>query len=97
MTNKSIALLNGLAEKTISEKESIIKEVVSIEFEKIIAQANILKKKSNVEDRFVKGILATKNSDELFCYLKKLTMVEISLITSYGIDVDFMNIINVSE
>ena len=48
-------------------------------------------------DNYVKNIISTKNSDELFFYLDHLTVIEISLISSFGIDVAFMNLLKVSE
>ena len=96
MTNRSIAILANIQNKSYEEKEKAVKEVVSIEYKKIIVQAKRYNKICNW-DNYVKNIISTKNSDELFFYLDHLTVIEISLISSFGIDVAFMNLLKVSE
>lgn len=96
MTNKSIAILAGIQNKSQEEKSRAVKEVVAIEYKKIIAQAKRYSKMCNW-DKYIKSILAATNSEELFCFLDKLTFVEISLVASFGIDVEFMNLLKVSE
>ena len=96
MTNRSIAILAGIQNKSQEDKAQAAKEIVTIEYNKIIAQAKRYSKMCEW-DKYVKDILATTNSEELFSLLDKLTFVEISLVASYGIDVLFMNLIKVSE
>lgn len=97
MTNKSISLIKSLEGKNIFEKEQILSEVIAIEFNRIKAQAKLFEKNSNMSDKLVEGVIKAENKDELFIYLKNLSVVEISLLTSYGLDVNFMNILKVSE
>lgn len=96
MTNKSIALLSEMTGKKLVEQEKITKEIVAIEYNKIIAQANNFKKLYN-DDELVNALLNVKGSDELFEYLNKLSIIEISLLSSYGVEVAFMNVLKVSE
>lgn len=96
MTNRSISLLAGITGKSLAEKEKITKEIVTIEYEKIIAQAkNFIKLCSDKEQ--VKTIASLKDPNELFDYLNNLNIVEISILSAYGIDVAFMNVLKVSE
>lgn len=97
MTNKSIRLIMAMEGKNIIEKQLIIKEILSVEFDKIKAQAKIFEKNSNEENELVKGVTISESSEELFEYLNKLSVIEISLLDAYGIDVDVMNILKVSE
>ena len=88
MTNKSIRLIMAMEGKNIIEKQLIIKEILSVEFDKIKAQAKIFEKNSNEENELVKGVTISESSEELFEYLNKLSVIEISLLDAYGIDVD---------
>ena len=67
------------------------------EYKKIKAQAKNFLKNGKKSDKIVEGLINCDSSDELFEYLKKLSVVEISIITSYGIDVSYMNMLKVSE
>jgi len=96
MTNKSISLLSAMTNKNLDEKIEIAKEIVAIEYKKIIAQARNFEKLYK-EDKLVNAILETKDNNELFEYLNKLNILEISLLSSYGIEVSFMNVLKVSE
>lgn len=95
MTNKSIELLTKMMINDKEQKIEIAKEILKIEYKKIIAQAKNFNKMCNTE-KFVNDILGFKDSNELFDYLNNLSVVEISLLSSYGIDVAFMNLLKVS-
>ena len=97
MTNKSMALILSMRDKNNEQKELILKEVVSIEYKKIKAQAKNFLKNGKKSDKIVESIINCNSSDELFECLKKLSVIEISIITSYGIEVSYMNMIKVSE
>ncbi len=92
MTNKSINLIRNIEGKDKSEKEAIIKEVIDIEFKKIKAQAKLNSKSHNVH---IENIAKIENSEELYEYLMKLSVVDICLISSIGVDVNFINMIKV--
>ena len=92
MTNKSINLIRNIEGKDKSEKEAIIKEVIDIEFKKIKAQAKLNFKSHNVH---IENIAKIENSEELYEYLMKLSVVDICLISSIGVDVNFINMIKV--
>ena len=96
MTNKSISILSAMTSESLDKKIEMAKEIVAIEYNKIIAQANNFKMQYK-EDEFVNTIVNIKDSGELFEYLNKLNILEISLLSSYGIDVAFMNVLKVSE
>ena len=97
MTNKSINLIMSLEGKSKIEKELILREILSIEFKKIKAQVENFQSKSEFENELAKGIMNTNNSDELFSYLNQLSVIEISLLDAYGIDVSVMNLLKVSD
>lgn len=96
MTNKSIELLTKMMINDKEQKIEIAKEILKIEYKKIIAQAKNFNKMCNTE-KLVNDILRFKDSNELFNYLNNLSVVEISLLSSYGIDVAFMNLLKVSD
>ena len=96
MTNRSVRLLISMENCSINEKRKIIREVLDIEFSKIIAQANKFSKMCE-DDGIVNELLKVKDSDELFTYLNKLNAIEISALASYGIEVAFMNLLKASE
>ena len=96
MTNRSIMLLKNIQGESYEGKKGIAKEILTIEFKKIIAQAKKFSQ-SYDEDTLVNTILNIKDSEELFIYLDSLSVVEISLLSSYGIDISFMNLLKVSE
>ena len=97
MTNKSINLLKNLEGADNNEIENALKEVVKIEFNKIKAQARVFEKDSDTKVEMVTKILNAKDSKELFEYFSDLTIYEIALISSYGIEIDFMYLLKVSE
>ena len=97
MTNKSINLLKTLNETNKHKTEEILSEIVNIEFNKIKAQAKIFDKNSDSEGEHIKEILEANDSQELFKYLKELTIYQIALISSYGIEIEFMYLLKVSE
>lgn len=96
MTNKSIELLSKMTLKEKNEKNEIAKQIVEIEYKKIIAQAKRFKSTCNTE-KIVNVMFDFKDSNELFEYLNGLSIAEISLLSSYGIDVAFMNLLKVSD
>ena len=96
MTNKSIELLTKMMIKDKEQKNEIAKEILKIEYKKIIAQAKNFNKMCNTE-KLVNDVREMKESDELFNYLNNLSVVEISLLSSFGIDVAFMNLLKVSD
>lgn len=96
MTNKSISLLSEMTGKSLEQKIEMTKEIVAIEYKKIIAQANNFKQICN-EDKLVNMMLQKNDSEEMFEYLNNLNILEISLLSSYGIEVSFMNVLKVSE
>jgi len=96
MTNKSIRLLLDMQSKKYNEKEIVAKEILEIEYKRIVAQAKNFLKTCD-KDELVEAILEFENSKELFDYLNHLSLIEISLLSSYGIDVAFMNLLKVSE
>lgn len=96
MTNRSILLLRNMQEKDYDEKEKIVKEILDIEFTRIIAQSKKAYK-DYMGDKLIDSMVNLKNSDELFDYLNVLSIVQISMLASYGIDVSFMNLLKVSE
>lgn len=95
MTNKSIELLTKMMNDKDQEMK-IAREIIKIEFKKIVAQAKNFNKMCNTE-KLANDILEFKDSNELFDYLNDLSIVEISLLSSYGIDVAFMNLLKVSD
>ena len=97
MTNKSINLIKNLDGKSKTEREEIIKKVLSVEFEKIKAQAKLFKKNSDSNEKMIETILNIENSEDLYNYLSGLSIVEISILSSYGLDIDYMKILKVSE
>lgn len=96
MTNKSIELLSKMTLKDQNEKIQIAKQIVEIEYKKIIAQAKKFNNMCSTE-KIVNVMFDFRNSNELFEYLDELSVAEISLLSSYGIDVSFMNLLKVSE
>ena len=96
MTNKSIELLSKITQKDKNGKNEIAKQVIEIEYKKIIAQTKNFNSTCSTE-KLVNVILDFKDSNELFEYLDGLSVAEISLLSSYGIDVAFMNLLKVSD
>jgi len=96
MTNRSIKLLRDLLNKSYNVKENIIKSVTEIEFSRIVSQARNFCKIYD-ENELANNLIECKNSEELFNYLDKLSVIEISLLSSFGIDVSYMNLLKVSE
>ncbi len=97
MTNKSINLLKNLNRNDKQNAEKILNEIVNIEFKKIKSQAKIFKSNFDGEELHVEKILNSKDGNELFEYFKDLTIYDIALISSYGIDIEFMYLLKVSE
>ena len=95
MTNRSIELLTKIMNDK-NKKMEVARQIVEIEYKKIIAQARNFNKMCNTE-KLANDILEFKDSNELFDYLNDLSVVEISLLSSYGIDVAFMNLLKVSD
>lgn len=95
MTNRSIELLMKMMNGK-EKKIEIARKIVGVEYDKIVAQAKNFNKMCNTE-KLANDILNFKDSDELFDYLNDLSIVEISLLSSYGIDVAFMNLLKVSD
>ena len=97
MTNKSISLIITMEGKSYEEKEAILREVVSIEFHKIKAQAKVFFKHTREENQNIADICNIENSDALYDYLNQRTIEEISMLTACGIDVGYMNLIKVAK
>ena len=96
MTNRSISILAKMMIKNKDKKVKYAKQIIEIEYNKIIAQTRNFIKVCNTE-KIANDILEFKNSEELFEYLYNLSVVDISLLSSYGIDVAFMNLLKVSD
>lgn len=96
MTNRSLALINNVKEKSYEEKIEAFKYVTEIEFKKIMAQAKVFNEKTN-QSKLVNDLIKCSTALELFTYLNRLSVVDISILASYRIDVSYMNILKVSE